>query len=144
MTLLPVPPDIEVIVGRYLRADPAVDSVVDSRIGSKHPSVTTQPWVRLILIDDTQAPASSVLHLVTAHLQLDCYAGSGGNTQASLIARTVRAALADMPNVEHDDAVIAHVRTNLRRLPDPDFAPARERYIVTADVTWHPILSAAS
>lgn len=135
-------PDAEEIVGAYLRDHPEVEEL-GARVAGKTPSSQTAPWVRLFLLD---APTRSgtVDHLIEFFLQLDCYAGQEAQTahraqaEASLLARTVRAALKDMPEAALD-AVVTGVEVNgFRRDPDSDgFEPARERFIVTALVWMH-------
>lgn len=134
-----VQPDIEQIVGAYLREHPAVRAVV-SRVVSRTPASTDTPWVRYQQIAE-QPGGGMADFLIAPLLQFDCYAGRDNSREtASLIARTVRAALVEMEGV-HGGAVITGVPPGLvsvSRLPDPDLGdPARERYVVTATVYCH-------
>lgn len=130
-------PDVEAIVGAYLRAQPAITALVGARVGGRTPPSTADGWIRVTQIDDTPEP--SVLHLVTVHLQLDCYGGgTQPHEQASVLARTARSVLADLPG-QHPTGVVTGVRfTGARRAPDPDLTPARERFILGLSVSVHP------
>jgi hypothetical protein len=131
-------PDGEKITSRYLREHADVAALVDRVVG-KTPDTTSTPWVRLTQLDATNAPGSRREHLISYLLQLDCYAGAdGGQPEAKLLARTVRAALELMPDATHDGAVCTSVRIvgDVRR-PDTDFEKARERVILTAIVHLH-------
>lgn len=131
-------PDAEKVTSYYLRQHPAVVAL-DARIVGKTPSSTAAPWVRVTQLDASQDDTSQFDHLVEFYLQLDCYAGAtGGQPEASLLARTVRAAVIDMPG-EHDDCIVTRARiSGAARVPDQALEPARERVIVTAIVTAHP------
>lgn len=135
---LVVGPDIEQIVADYLREHPDVRAVVQ-RVVSRTPTSTGTPWVRWVQIDDW-GQGDPADHLRGYLLQFDCYAGSDNSREAaSLIARTVRAALVAMVGV-HRDAVITGVPPRLigaSRIPDDRLDPARERVIVTATVFAH-------
>lgn len=134
-------PNIEATVGRYLRDHEAVQAIVGTRVGGKTPATTDKPWVSVILIDPRNAGASSQFeHLVEHMVQLDCYAGEqGGQAEASLLARTVRAAMVAIPDVDHDNVVVSVVTfSGMPRVPDTNFKPTRERYALTAHVYAHP------
>lgn len=125
------------IVGDYLRSHGAV-AAITGEVVSKTPDTTSQPWVRIHQLDAANARNLPVDHLITFFLQLDCYAGADNDIdEAELLARTVRAALDDMPNFSHA-AVVSSVKfTGMPRLPDEDFEPARERYVLDAMVVMH-------
>jgi hypothetical protein len=132
--------DPEALVVAHLRATSAVTAIT-SRIGSRHPLEHDQPWVKVTLLDEQPAPGSPALHLTGPLVQIDCYAGSDRETaqaRASLLARTVREAVHAMPAASHTGAVVTSSRAGMRRLPDTDFDPARERYVLTCDLTAHP------
>lgn len=131
-------PDPELLLATHLRAQPAITGITD-RIGTRTPPITNEPWIRITLLPVTPAPSSRALHLATALLQVDCYAGharDGAQEQASILARTVQDAIHRMPG-RHAGAVIASARASYRRLPDADLEPARERYIVEAQIVLH-------
>lgn len=132
-------PDVEALVGAFLRANSQIQVLVGSRVVGRTPTTTTDPWIRITQIDDT---TRSPVHLVTVFLQLDCYGGDDPDSaqrEASVLARTVRQVLEALPGPVDDGAVVAAVTfSGLRRVPDTEFKPARERYILDADVTVHP------
>ena len=136
-----ITPDVEAIVGAYLRDAPAVAALVGTRVGGRTPKTTDEAWVRVTQYDDSPNPQSVALHHVIVHLQIDCYAGndpSTGQGEASLLARTVRSVLTDLPGA-HDEGVVSSVTFNgTQRAPDGVFTPARERFIVDVSVGVHP------
>lgn len=132
-------PDIEIVVAAHLRATTAV-MLLTQRIGTRTPPDVAGQFVKVTLIDDEQAPNSPALHLVSALVQIDCYGSSNrdsAHAEASLLARTVREAIVAMPQATHTGCVVTAARTSSRRLTDTDLDPARERYIVTCDLTLH-------
>lgn len=133
MTLIP---DVEKVLTTYLQ--PKV-TPLGAKIRGRTPSSSATAWVRLTVLD---APASYPDHLVDALVQLDCYAGAGegGQEEASLLARTVRAALVDAPNNDHDSAVVTGCAiVGYLRNPDTFFEPARDRFIITAQIWVHGV-----
>jgi hypothetical protein len=99
--------------------------------------------VRVTQLDG--ADVSNVEHLIDYLVQFDCYAGKDamddhvGQAEASLLARTVRAVLKAAKGQTIGGAVISSVRfQGMPRIPDPDFEPARERYVLTATIHMHP------
>lgn len=133
-------PDAEKIVSRYLRVHPDV-STLGARIVGKSPDRRDTPWVRITQLDASNEPRSRVEHLISFLLQFDCYAGrDGGQPEASMLARTVRAALHAMPDARHEEAVVTQVTfTSMIRNPDLDIEPARERVILGAIVRIHAV-----
>ena len=133
-------PDIEALLATYLLAHDAVADLVGSRVGGRHPRAKGTPWVKVTQFSEISL--TKTLHVTQTDLQIECYGGSDldeAQGEASLIARTVRAALNDMPESEHDGAVVSRVTFfGPRRVPDSDFDPARERFILDASVTSHP------
>lgn len=133
-------PDGEAILGRYLREHSAVKEI-GARVVSETPSDTSAPWVRIVLIGDPSVEGHNFDHLIRWSGDFHCYAGAkGGQGEASLLRRTVRAALKVAPLKQHDGAIITKVAFIAGpRLPDKDgFEPARQRYILTATVWMHP------
>lgn len=131
--------DIESTLIAHLRADAPVTAIT-SRVATRTPPALEQPWVRLTLLDDPPHRSSRALHLFHAHVQLDCYGGNGDQAQleARALSHAVRVAVHALPATALDGIVVSAV-TGLgrRRLPDDELQPARERYIVTATVTYH-------
>lgn len=130
-------PDAEKIVGKYLREHEDLVAL-GARVVGKTPDTTSTSWIRLTQLDDRAVGNSRADHLIEFMLQFDCYAGkTGGQPEASLLARTARAALADMPGA-HADAVVTGVQfLSGARLPDTAFEPARERFVRTVLVWMH-------
>lgn len=95
----------------------------------KTPESLTAPWVRVTELDSPQVNQPD--HLVEFMIQLDCYAGAtGGQPEATNLARAVRAVLGTLPN--------AGVRMlGGPRGLDTDIEPARDRKIVVALVWLH-------
>jgi hypothetical protein len=131
-------PDAEAVVGNYLRADPGVEAIVGNRVGTTLRGLS-EPQVRITLFDPLSADGSRTDHLIENFLQFDCYAGSNNSSiEASLLVRTVRAVLRDMPGVR-DGATVSKVEfTGGGHIPDTDIEPARERYVLEATVWIHP------
>lgn len=135
-------PDIEKVLAEYLRGrDEFTSRVVGKTPSSKSPGGVSLSWVRLTVLDAPQAEGSTADRLVPFYVQFDCYAGADkegeqhGQPEASLIARTVRALLVEMPDHSHSEAVVTAARINgMTRVPDAGFEPARERIILTATV----------
>lgn len=131
-------PDVERVLTAYLAAPLAVLGVT---VVDQTPDATDDPWVRLTLLD---APAQQPDHLVAAYLQLDVYAGAesgeDAHEDASLIARTVRGLLESdtIARATHSGATVTGARVDgYLRLPDAEFEPARERYVLTATIWMH-------
>lgn len=131
-------PDIEALVATYLLAHEDVEELVGDRIGGRHPRSTSTPWIKVTQYSDISL--TRTLHVTQTDIQIECYGGDDvdeAQGEASLLARTVRAALNDMPDAEHEGAVVTRVTFfGPRRIPDTDFG--RERFILDASVTSHP------
>lgn len=137
-------PDGEQIVIVYLDDHPDI-SALGARVAGKTPSSQAAPWVRLTQIDATRI--GPIDYLTEFYFQLDCYAGAQAQqehraqAEASLLARTVRGALAVMHQTTHDGAVVSGIPdvSSGPRLPDGEgFEPARERVILTATIHMRP------
>lgn len=132
-------PYAEKIVSDFLRDHEAVVAL-GARVVSKPPPSRATPWVRVTKLDALNDRRSTPEHLIDFLLQFDCYASDdNGVPEASLLGRTVRAALHDdLPGTTLADAVVTSVRiTGDTRLPDPSFEPARERVVLTAAIHIH-------
>lgn len=135
-------PDFEQICVQALLASPEVTAIVGQQVGTRTPRTLNDPWVTVRLIDDLPAPRSSALHLVSALVQIDCYAGAERNSaqaEASLLARTCRSVLHDLAyGLQTAGPVVSKVKAGgIRALPDTDLEPPRERYLVEVEVTAH-------
>ena len=132
-------PDGELIVGRYLREHPDVEAL-GAKVVATTPDDHDDPWCRIIQLDAHTVGDSRTEHLIEWMGQLDCYAGAtGGQAEASILARTVRAALATMYEADHEGAVVTGARfLSCPRLPDLAWEPARERFALTTVVWMHP------
>lgn len=137
-------PDAEKLVGDYLRQHPDVQAL-DTRILGQTPSDDSTSWVRLTQINAPFADRGVPGRLVEWYGQFDCYAGRAGidgsqQKEAALLARTIHGALAELQgqNYTTDAGVVSGANPNLGlRHPDPDFEPARERFICTATIWMH-------
>jgi hypothetical protein len=137
-------PDGEQIVGDYLREHPSV-SALGARVAGRTPSAMSNPWVRVTKLDAPKTASSTPERLIHFLFQLDCYAGDeamrahSGHAEASLLGRTVRAALVAMPDLTFDDVVVTDAQiVGDARIPDPDTGEgARERIVLTATVRMH-------
>lgn len=130
-------PDVEKLVSVYLRAHTAVTALVAQRVYTVIPNSADaeEPLVRLTQFNSLDA-IPNVPHLDAAFLQVDAYGGP--KAVASLIGRTVRAALADLPGT-HDEGIVTGVRTaGWAYDPDGDFPTARPRFRFDLTVWAHP------
>lgn len=132
-------PYAEKLVSDFLRSHASVVAL-GARVVSKTPPATEEPWVRVTRLDALNEERSRPEHLIDFMLQFDCYASAdNGSPEASLLGRTVRAALHDdLPGTSVADAVVTAVRiAGDSRQPDTTFTPARERIALTAIVWAH-------
>lgn len=132
-------PYAEKVVSDFLRTHAAVVAL-GARVVSKPPEDTGTPWVRVTKIDALNSRRSTPEHLIDFLLQFDCYASDdNGAPEASLLGRTVRAALHDdLPRASLTGAVVTSVRiTGDTRVPDTAFERARERVVLTAEIHIH-------
>jgi Protein of unknown function (DUF3168) len=134
-------PDGERILSDYLRDHPDVVAE-DTRIVGKTPpeGQRATSWARVTQLD---APTRSapVDHLIEFYFQIDVYAGAtGGQPEASRLARTIRAAIDELNgmNYQDDGAVItgAQASTGPRALDD-GLAPARDLFRISVSMWAH-------
>lgn len=143
--MIAILPDIEALVGGWLRDHPDLQSL-NVRVAGATPSSMTNPWIRVTMLAAPDAGSSQTEHLIDFTLQLDCYAGStamqafAGQARASLVARRARAILKGREGGQADGVVVTRVRTGGARLPDTTFEPAMERYVLTVDLMAHVAL----
>lgn len=130
-------PDAELIVGRFLRAHPAVVAL-GAGVVPEVPPATERPWVQVRQINAFAHRSLDIEWLIDFTLQLDCCAGRAGDqATANLLARTVRAALEEMPG-RRDDAVVVRTRVlSDPRIPDTSFEPAMQRRVLTVAIRMH-------
>ena len=138
VTLLP---DAEALLGDLLRNHPDIQAL-DARVAGRTPNDAALPWVRVTQLDASDV--GGVEHLIDYLVQFDCYAGSEamkahvGQSEASDLARTVRAVLKGAQGTVQAGTAVAHVGfTGMARIPDTDFEPARERFVLTASIHAH-------
>lgn len=138
MTTVALIPDMEKIASSWIRS-----TLGDVRVVGKPPGDTATAWVQVVQLDARQADNSPADHLVDFLLQLDCYAGGqGGQPEATLLGRRVRAALHGLPGVRNGAVVTAARITGDARIPDTTFEPARERRVITTTIWAHDAVSA--
>lgn len=145
--MLTLIPDFEKAVSGVLRTHSAI-TALGARVVASPPDDGNRdtPWVRVTRLDASPSSTDVADHLISALMQFDCYAGAGdsseggGQPEANLLGRTVRAVLGDIASHSVDDVVFTGARiTGDARIPDssPGFEPARERVIITALVWGH-------
>lgn len=128
-------PDVEAIVCGYLRTALSMD-----RVGTRTPPSTALPWLRVTLIDDSLDAKSSAERLVHAYLQIDCYGSSDrdfSSGEARDLARAARSALRVIQAASLSATFTGATGCSIRPLPDSEFTPARERYVLTATLHLH-------
>lgn len=128
-------PDIEKLVTNHLKAE------VTTRVFGETPSNQETPWVKVTQLDPRTIGSEQADYFHAFYMQLDCYAGGNGaqyQGEASLLARQARAALVAMPEETFTDAVVTAVTFgSCPRIPDTEFDPARQRYILDVYVYAH-------
>jgi len=140
MALLLIP-DMEDVVGDYLRN---LDEITD--IGAKVVGLplgdARQPWVLVSVLDSPRR--GPIDHLIEFFMQFSCYAGKdatvahGGQAQVNSLARTVRAALNELPETDLSDVVVSGVEVSFGpRLEDDTVEPARQHLPVEATIWAH-------
>jgi len=132
-------PDVEAVVGAYLRQYPAVKTL-GAKVTGETPTDKSKPWVCVTQLDDPAVEDHHSDYLIGWMGQFDCYAGAtGGQGEASLLTRTVRRALKEMPAVPLEGLVVSRARfLSCPRIPDTDLEPARQRFALTAELRVHP------
>jgi hypothetical protein len=125
MTVLPDP---EALLITALRADTSIASVTGGRVATRLGAIF--PAVRVTLVG---GPPHPVIQIGRPELQVECWGNgtdSAAAVQASLIARTIEAALPAIRGEYGTSWVItAYMGSGIIHSPDPD--TARERYLFT-------------
>ncbi len=127
-------PNAEAVVTAYLKEK------TGERIVGKTPSDRSTPWVRVTLVNAPSDAKSPVDHLIAFLIQFECYAGKeqeDAQKEASALVRAVRSALDEMPGVQGGATVTGVRFVSMPRVPDTSIEPARERYILTANIFMH-------
>jgi hypothetical protein len=141
---LTLTPNAEKAIATYLRTQPDVAAITDRVVattGGKGFSTTT-PWVRYTQLSKRSVGGHRSDHLNEVFIQLECYAAADnepndGLPGASLLARTVRAAMMDLPNAELPEAVVTGVEPRGdSRQPDTALND-RERFVLSFVVWLH-------
>jgi hypothetical protein len=132
-----LPANAEALVTEYLRDDPAVSALVAARVYTVIPSGNASwPLLRVVRIGGVPA-FSRPLHLDRASLQIDAFGGS--KAQALTLADTARMALSEIDLAMHSEGVVTGIEFGpLAYVPDPDFEPAKPRYLFDVTLTLHP------
>lgn len=127
-------PDAEAVANAYLAEVLDID-----RIGASTPTDLAQPWIRTTLINGPKEAKSTPAHLMIFHLQFDCYAGAGRNkrAEASDLARGVWDALESIAGKRSGVTVNGAQLIGIKPMPDDSIEPARDRFIVEANVYMH-------
>jgi len=136
-------PDMEKIVGDYLRADDDV-TALGAKVTGRRLGTSTVPWV-LVTQLDVRDVGHGLEHFTDHLLQLDCYAGKtatqneDGAAVATDLGRTCRAVLHAMTRAADLDVTVAAVTfVGMARIPDTDLEPAMERVILSVELRVHP------
>jgi len=123
----------------YLRTHAALTDL-NADVRTELPADFNRPTVKVLQLNADDR-SESTDHLIAYHLQFDCYAQSKGPTpgtgQASLLVRTVRAALKEMPRADLD-VVVKNVTFGVcPQLPDDAWDPPRQRFSLEAWIYAH-------
>ncbi len=138
---LPVQPDIVKMVVGFLRVQAEVTALIPAnQIRGQLGNRPTFPLARVTRITDVALVAvPPILDRVT--VQIDVWGGN--NRQAERIAATMKAALVWRgTGYVNDEGVITGVDTaGLSNIPDDDFDPPRQRYVLDIDVYTRTLYS---
>lgn len=130
-------PDVEALVSQFLRAQDEITDLVDERVYTVIPKNAAFPLLLAHRPPGGLAVTSRPLYLDAALVQLDAYGGSKG--QARNLIETARAVLAARLEGVHESGVVTGVQFgSMGYLPDPDFTPARPRYVADLTVWVRP------
>jgi hypothetical protein len=137
-------PNVEALIGDALREHPDI-TALGARVAGQTPSTITLPWIRITQLDMPDV-GHNLEHLIAPMLQVECYAGKAatdahaGQMEAWRLKATTRAILKALQATETDGVYVSKVvLLGDARLPDTTMEPARERYILTVEVTAHAI-----
>ncbi len=139
-------PSVEELLVAYFKSRTRIVELAGSaaRIGSRHPSSTSSPWLRIMATPSTprtQHPRVSI----DGRVQVEAYGSSAdpatAQDEAQRLIEACAAALVvidEDPDFTFEGAAITDgsLTTDPWRFPDPDFTPARERYLFDASISF--------
>lgn len=127
-------PDLEAAVIAGLKATAAWTAVVPAgRLATRLPTDPTLPYVTVRQMGG-RAPAT--VWVDGSLFQFEVWAAS--SAQASQVARTLRATLQELHNTTQAGVVLSvDARSTPFSMPDDSYTPARDRYILEADIVGH-------
>lgn len=141
MSPLALLPNMEMLLTGWLRNHADIVAL-DARVATSTPSKMTRPWIRVTKTDATDN--GGLEHFVTYTFQIDSYAGSlameasAGTMTAWRLGQTARAVLHALKRTVADGVTISQVRfTTDRSIPDENFEPAMERYVLVVEIKAH-------
>ena len=130
-------PDIEKTVTGYLKTELGV------KVAGEMSADTKQEQVKVTQIMAPAVGGVDADHFINFHVQLDCYASDNGATgqgEAVTLARNTREAMRAMPESTFSGVVVTAVRFGgMSRIPDADFTPPRQRYILDCFIYAHAV-----
>lgn len=133
MTDIVVLPDPIPAIRSYLLSRPEVTAVTD-RVSTV---VSDNPTFPLVRVQVVTVATQVERRLDRVHVQLDCYGTS--DQEASLLARTCRAALIDSANFQTAGVVLGGADgTATFPQPDEGYTPPAWRWLCTGNLYMHP------
>ena len=132
---LVVMPDVPKVALDYLRTIPEVTTLTP-RISTQSPATPVYPYVTVQRVGGNEVVE---FRLDRANLQLDAWGTN--EAEASLVIRTVIAALKAARGYQHPTAVIAAAELVLspQWIPDTTRTPPTPRFVASVALTVHPI-----
>ncbi len=134
-------PDAVAVIRDYLLAVREVFDLVEDRIATRSPANPVYPYITLQRIGGPQ-PATGTEWIDKARFQVDAWGAQDDEAGASLVIRTVLAALKALRHAEyqHPTAIVSEVDQDLgvTWLPDTSREPAQPRFTFGVIVTLHP------
>lgn len=133
-------PNVPALATAFLRAQPEVSAIVETRVVTEFAKQQVFPAVRVTQFTDEPTIPRPLVH-TRSTLQVEAYGGP--KNLAWLLAETCRAAFAARFNGSLSFDVDTHTvsgrvsgcdLSGLRDLPDPEFSPAKPRWLFTLAV----------
>ncbi len=129
-------PNIEAEISSALRASSLVSAALDDRVYTVLPAGVTFPAARIVLIGDVKVTRRP-LWIYRAAVQIDVWGGSKIEAWDGVAA--IQAALAELEGTTGSTLHYGAVDVaSLADTPDPDFTPAKPRFMLSAEITFHP------